>query len=187
MDASKIIDRITHLHPADQQALLSLFEEVSFSKNDYIIETGKNSRYIYFLKTGSCRIFYHKEEREVILDFAFPGDALLSLNSYIHDKPGYETIQALEPLIAYRIHSESLQAYFSSTLGIANWGRKLAEIETLKIEYRLMSKLFKTASESYQELLERAPTQVHHIKLGFIASYLGISQVTLSRIRSKRR
>lgn len=186
MDAVTIIQRITPLRASDKQSLLELFEEVTFDKHHNIIETDKKSPYLYFLKTGSCRIFYYKEEREVILDFAFPGDALISLNSYIHDKPGYETIQSLEPVTVYRINTIHLQALFSNTISIANWGRKLAETETLKIEHRLMSKLFKTASESYQELLVRAPELVHQIKLGFIASYLGISQVTLSRIRGKR-
>lgn len=186
MDALTIIQRIAPLNAPDQQALLALFEEVVFNKHYNIIETGKNSHYLYFLKAGSCRIFYYKEDREVILDFAFPGDGLISLNSYVHGKPGYETIQSLEPVTAYRINSAQLQSLFSNTLGIANWGRKLAEVETLKIEYRLMSKLFKTASESYQDLLDRAPALVNQIKLGFIASYLGISQVTLSRIRAKQ-
>lgn len=186
MDALTIIQRVTPLSMQDQQALLILFEEVSFNKHHNLIETGKNSHYLYFLKTGSCRIFYYKEDREVILDFAFPGDALISLNSYVHGKPGYETIQSLEPVTAYRINAAQLQSLFSNTLGIANWGRKLAEAETLKIEYRLMSKLFKTARESYQDLLDRSPELVNKIKLGFIASYLGISQVTLSRIRGKQ-
>lgn len=186
MDALTIIQRVAPLNGPDQQTLLALFEEVTFNKHDNIIETGRKTHYVYFLKRGSCRIFYHKEDREVILDFAFPGDVLLSLNSYVHGTPGYETIQSLEPVVAYRIHTPQLQSLFSSTLGIANWGRKLAEVETLKIEYRLMSKLFKTASESYQDLLDRAPEMVNQIKLGFIASYLGISQVTLSRIRGKQ-
>lgn len=186
MDALTIIQRIAPLKLQDLQMLFGLFEEVRFDKQQNIIQAGKNSHYLYFLKTGSCRVFYHKEEREVILDFAFPGDVLISLNSYVHGKPGYETIQSLEPVTAYRINTAQLQSLFANTLGIANWGRKLAEVETLKIEYRLMSKLFKTATESYQELLDRAPEIVNQIKLGFIASYLGISQVTLSRIRGKR-
>src|SRR5690606_17981423 len=186
MDALTIIQRIAPLHAADQLVLLALFEEVVFAKHHNIIETGKNSRYLYFLKTGSCRIFYYKEDREVILDFAFPGDALVSLNSYVHGKPGYETIQSLEPVTVYRIDSAQLQSLFSNTLGIASWGRKLAEVETLKIEYRLMSKLVITAREGYQDLLDRAPELVNQLKLGYIASYLGISQVTLSRIRAKK-
>ncbi|TDS15734.1 Crp/Fnr family transcriptional regulator [Sphingobacterium paludis] len=185
MDALAIIQRIAPLNPADQAELLTIFEEVVFKKSEDVIEAGKNSRYIYFIRTGACRVFYNKEEREVILDFAFPGDALISLNSYVHNKPGYECIQAMEASTLYKLDVLLLKTLFSRSIGIANWGRRVAEMETLKIEYRLMSKLFKTATQSYEELLERSPELVRTIKLGFIASYLGISQVTLSRIRAK--
>ena len=185
MEVLSIIQRYFPLDTSDQQQLVSLFRPVTMEKNQDIIVSGKTSRYLYFLKSGSCRIFYHKEEREVILDFAFPGDVLISLNSYVYGKAGYETIQAMELTQLYQIDTEALQKLYSSSIGIANWGRKLAETETLKIESRLMSKLFKTASQSYMELLTRAPQIVQTIKLGYIASYLGISQVTLSRIRGK--
>ncbi|MFD1769507.1 Crp/Fnr family transcriptional regulator [Sphingobacterium suaedae] len=185
MDALTIIQRIAVLPDSATEKLVTLFQGVVVDKNQNIIEADRLSRSIYFIRTGSCRVFYHKDGREVILDFAFPGDALISLNSYVHGKRGYETIQAMEDTTLYRIATTDLQTLFDQSVEIANWGRKLAEMETLKIESRLMSKLFKTASESYAELLERAPSMVNTIKLGFIASYLGISQVTLSRIRAK--
>lgn len=185
MEPVAIIERIAKLNSMDQERLCATFQPISVEKGENIIEAGKKSRFIYFIRSGSCRVFYNKEEREVILDFAFPGDALIALNSYVHGKAGYETIQAMEPSLLYKVDSAILQGLFADAVGIANWGRRLAEIETLKIEYRLMSKLFKTAKESYEELLDRAPNLVSSIKLGFIASYLGISQVTLSRIRAK--
>ncbi len=185
MDALKIIQDILPLPPTDQQLLYSLFQEVSIKKNSYIIEANRLSNSIYFIKDGCCRIFYHKEEKEVILDFAFPGDSLISLNSYIHNCPGYENIQSLENCVLYQINTQKLQQLFNQSIAIANWGRKLVELETLKIESRLMSKLFNSALDSYKALLYRAPQIIQHVKLGYIASYLGISQVTLSRIRAK--
>ncbi len=185
MEALTILARIAKLREEDSNRLSALFEEVHAEKGQNIIEAGKRSRFIYFIRSGSFRIFYQKEEREIILDFAFPGNALIQLNSYVHGEIGYETIQAMEASDLYKVEVVALQALFADSVGIANWGRRLAEIETLKIEYRLMSKLFKTAKESYEELLDRAPNLVSSIKLGFIASYLGISQVTLSRIRAK--
>lgn len=185
MDTLDIINRISALQKDDQQRLANLFEEIAFEKGAEVIAAGKNCRYIYFIRSGSCRIFYLKDEREVILDFAFPGDALISLNSYVHERSGYESIQTMEPSVLYKVDTKELKKLFSNSIGIANWGRRLAEIETLKIEFRLMSKLFKTATESYAELMARAPLLINTIKLGYIASYLGISQVTLSRIRAK--
>ena len=186
MDIVTVINQIAYLSESDDlNSLSELFRLVTVEKNTTLISSGKIERHLYFVKSGSCRIYYHKQEREVILDFCFPGDALISLNSYIHKQPGYETIQTLERCELYQISTESLHSLYSNSIAVANWGRKLAERETIKIESRLMSKLFKTASESYDELLQRAPKVVQKIKLGYIASYLGISQVTLSRIRAK--
>ena len=127
------------------------------------------------------------QEKEVILGFTFASDVLLSLNAYVHQKPGYECIETLEASHLYRICIRDLFALYKKHTQIANWGRKLAELEAIKIEERLMLRLFKSASQSYQELLTRAPKMIQRIKLGYIASYLGISAVTLSRIRAGKK
>src|SRR5690606_25672465 len=116
---------------------------------------------------------------------AFPGDSLISLNCYIHNCSGYENIQRLGNCVFYQINTQKIQQLFNQSIAIANWGRKLVELETLQIESRLMSKLFTSALDSYKALLYRATQIIQHVKLGYIASYLGISQVTLSRIRAK--
>lgn len=187
MEFREIALSIYPLPESDLETLSELAEEVLVQKNQCIIEADKVIPYIYFQKSGICRIYYHKEEKEVVLAFTFPGDALLSLNSYIHGRKGYENIQAMEDSKLYRIPIRKLNDCYAQSVGIANWGRKLAELESLKIEERLMLRLFKSSLESYQELLKKAPNITNRIKLGYIASYLGISQVTLSRIRGLRK
>lgn len=187
MDFLTIVNSIYPL-PADQFSLLEgICEVIDVPKNSMLIHAEKTSSYLYFQKEGICRIYYHKADREVILGFTFPGEALISLNSYIHQKPGYESIQTLEHSQLYRLSIEKLLGLYATHTGISNWGRRLAEIEALKIEDRLMLRLFKSSSESYEELLKKAPNITNRIKLGYIASYLGISQVTLSRIRGIRK
>lgn len=187
MEFREIADSIFRLASSDLELLEEIVEEVHVPKNTKLIESEKISPYIYFQKSGICRIYYHKADKEIILAFTFPGDALISLNSYIHNQRGYETIQSLEDSSVYRISSSDLQNLFLKSIGIANWGRKLAELESLKIEDRLMFRLFKSSLESYEELLKKAPNITNRIKLGYIASYLGISQVTLSRIRATKK
>lgn len=67
----------------------------------------------------------------------------------------------------------------------ANWGRKFAETEFLQTEERLISLLFTTASERYRELLKDNPDLLQRMPLECLASYLGITPVSLSRIRAK--
>ncbi|TCV05363.1 CRP-like cAMP-binding protein [Sphingobacterium alimentarium] len=171
---------------ADDQIeqITALAERIQLAKSEILIQQQQVNRYIYFLEEGICRIYYPKEYKEVVLDFCFPGDIILPLNSYVHALPTYEIVDALENCWVYRIPIEKLQLLYTSSLPIANWGRKLAEMETLKIEERLMQSLFKSAAERYEDLLLKAPKLLHRIKLGYIASYLGVTQVTLSRIRA---
>lgn len=186
----ELIDTIQSIYPlplAEANKISDIAQEVFYEKNQRIIEAEKTSKFIYFIKTGLCRIFYPKLDKEVVLDFSFPGDVLISLNSYIHETPGYESIDTIEKSILYRIPSRAITDLYKESIDIANWGRKLAEFETLKIEERLMQQLFKSAQERYQYLLQKEPNLLQKVKLGYIASYLGVSQVTLSRIRGEVR
>ncbi len=113
------------------------------------------------------------------------GDPLISLRSYIQGTPGYENIELLETSELYRLRIADLRQLYASDIHLANWGRKLGEQELIKTEERLMSRQFKNAAERYEELLKNQPNLLQRVQLGHIASYLGISQVTLSRIRAE--
>lgn len=170
---------------ADCKKLEAISDEITIDKYSIFIEADKTAKYIYFLKKGICRIYYLQIDREVILGFSFPMESIISLNSYIHNRKGYEAVETLEECTLQRISIQKLQALYQSSVNIANWGRKLAEIEILKIEERLIQKLFLSASERYQNLIKKEPNILQKVKLGHIASYLGVTQVTLSRIRAE--
>lgn len=185
MEFVAAIQQIYPLPNDELDKLVAITEQIQIEKNSILIDKDKTSKHIYFLKEGICRIYYPKKEKEAILDFCFPGDAILSLKSYIHNTPGYEIVDTLEDCILYRLPISKLLLLYNSSLPISNWGRKLAELETLKIEQRLMQTLFKTAFERYEYLLNKEANVLQRIKLGYIASYLGVTQVTLSRIRAE--
>lgn len=187
MERIAILQKIHPLSEGAASQIAAICEETIVEKNQVIIEAQKTARYLYFIRSGICRIFYQKDDRDIVLDFCFPTDVVLSLNSYIHRRPGYEQVDALEQSVLYRIAIDKINQLYKESLEIANWGRKLAELETLKIEERLMQQLFKSAKERYVDLLQKEPLLLHRIKLGHIASYLGVSQVTLSRIRAEIR
>lgn len=70
---------------------------------------------------------------------------------------------------------------------VANWGRRFAEYTCIKSEQLFIARQFKTPTEMYKELLTECPDIIQRVPLGIVASYLGISQVSLSRIRAKIR
>jgi len=91
----------------------------------------------------------------------------------------------LEYCTLYQLKIDDLRQLFETDIHIANWGRKLAEKELVKTEELFISRQFRTASQRYEELLTKQPEIIKRVQLGYIASYLGITQVSLSRIRSE--
>ena len=81
--------------------------------------------------------------------------------------------------------TQNLRKLFDEDIHIANWGRRYLEQELMKMEEQLISRQFRTAKERYKQLLKDNPSLIQRVQLGHIASYLGITQVSLSRIRGE--
>lgn len=187
MDIFTIISRIAPLPTASVHRLTAVAQPIALYKGHLLFRAGKLEHDVYLISEGLARVYYHDEANAVTLCFGMEGDALISLRSYIQHRAGYENIELLETSRLYRLKTADLHQLYTSDIHIANWGRKLAEQELIKTEERLMSRQFKTAAERYDELLKNQPDLLQRVQLGHIASYLGISQVTLSRIRAEIR
>ncbi|HCO66148.1 MAG TPA: Crp/Fnr family transcriptional regulator [Dysgonomonas sp.] len=186
-DAESIILDIAALPPYSLQKILDIIYIENYPKGYILFHENKKDRDIYFIHHGIARVYYLHDITEVNLMFGIEGDSLISLKSYIEDKPGYETVELLEKSTLFRLKYQDLQQLYNEDIAIANWGRKIAEKELIKTEERLISRQFRTASQRYAELMEKSPYLLQRVQLGHIASYLGVSQVTLSRIRAEIR
>ncbi|MES2651029.1 MAG: Crp/Fnr family transcriptional regulator [Bacteroidota bacterium] len=183
-----IIAKINAIYPItaiELQLLLKAMERIEFSKNHIIISSDKVERYLYVIEKGIARAYSNTDKQQTTFWFGEETDFILSYNSYVNQQPGYENIELLEDSALYRIANSTLQELYLHHLGLSNWGRKLAELELIKTEERLINRQFKTAAERYHELINNSPSLIKRVQLGYIASYLGITQVTLSRIRAE--
>ncbi len=160
-------------------------ENVSFAKQTILFDMNRIEKYVYFIEKGIARAYCKTHQKQATFWFGQEGDVILSYNSYIKEKPSYEIIELLEDSKLLRIAHHTLQDLYSKHIGLANWGRKLAELELIKTEERFINQQYKTASERYAQLLTESPTLIQRVQLTHIASYLGVSPVTLSRIRAE--
>jgi CRP-like cAMP-binding protein len=152
-----------------------------------LYQSGRMETRIYLIAQGSVRAFCHDGDHEITFWFGMEDDIILSYLSYIQGRPGYENMVLLEDSVLYELETAHLQQLYTEDIELANWGRKLAERELIRTEERLISRQFKTAAQRYQELCGQHPDLLKRVQLGHIASYLGITQVTLSRIRAGQR
>jgi CRP-like cAMP-binding protein len=179
------LNNYVQLSTEAQDALYSCLEEVTYNKNEYLVTEGKVCRYLYFLQDGALRGFYNLEGKEITYWFAFEEDFVTSFYSFISQKPAVENIQLLEGSILYRISKDQLNTLMASHHEIERLVRIAYEKYYLRLEERFINAQFKTATERYQDLLQQSPHILERVPLGYIASYLGISQETLSRVRSR--
>lgn len=184
MNIEQLLDRIYPLPDSSKTNLKKYIEEVSFPKNFCLMEADKIVPYIYFLKKGIVRAYASFEEKEITFWFGKEGEPIVSMKSYVEDKPGYENIELLEDCELYKLETKNLRKLFNEDIHIANWGRKFAEKELMKTEELIISRQFKTSLQRYKDLMREKPDLLKRVQLGHIASYLGITQVSLSRIRA---
>lgn len=185
MTIEKIIDAIYLLPENSRENLVQHISEVSYSKGFCLMEANKIVPYIYFLKKGIVRAYASTENNDITFWFGTEGEPVVSMKSYVDEKPGYESIELLEDCDFYVLETSKLKNLFNEDIHIANWGRKFAERELVKTEELIISRQYKTALERYKDLISEKPYLLQRVQLGHIASYLGMSQVSLSRIRAE--
>jgi len=157
---------------------------VEYPKGTTIIYADKIEPYFYILQSGIARAYSDGENQQITFWFGESGAVLFSFNSYINNSPGYEHIELLTNSTLVRIKLANLFLLYKQSIEIANWGRKIAEQELIATERRLIDRAFKGAAARYHEFAAQSPDLIKRVALKHIASYLGVTQVTLSRIRA---
>lgn len=181
----KHLNHFYSLSSAAQQALEDHFEEAVFSKGDYLLTEGKVCRHMYFVQQGGLRGFYNLDGKEITHWFGFENDFVTSFHSFITQEPAVENLQLLEGSVLWAISKDTLNRLFVQHHEIETLVRIVYEKYYIRLEERYVNAQFRTASERYADLLAQRPHIIERVPLGYIASYLGISQETLSRIRAR--
>lgn len=184
MTAPDIIRSICPLPESSMLRLAGQLEEISCPKGTFILKAGNVERSVFFVRKGVVRAFIEHGGREITFWFGLEGAAVVSLKSYVNGQPGYETVECLEDTSLYVLRRDALERLFIEDINIANWGRKFAESEFLSTEEKFIPMLFTTASERYMDLLENRPELLQRVSLECLASYLGVTAPSLSRIRA---
>ena len=189
MVIEKLVAHITRFYPVKEAVVEELhhcFEQVVVPKGECLIREGNICRHLYFLESGSIRGSYLLDEKEITHWFGFATEFVTSFYSFITQQPAIESIYTMEGCILWRISKSQLTALMDRHHEIERLVRIAYEGYYIRLEERFVNSQFKTAAERYQQLMEESPHILEKASLGHVATYLGISQETLSRIRGKR-
>lgn len=155
-------------------------------KGQSLLRNGERCSDLYHIEKGLLRGFYYSDEKEITHWFAREGEFATCFYSFITQKPAVESIETLEACELVSISYSGLQKLYKDFPETERVGRLLTEAYYVKLENRLLGLQFTDAKTRYDSLLANNPTLLQRAPLGYIASYLGITQETLSRIRSQK-
>jgi CRP/FNR family transcriptional regulator, anaerobic regulatory protein len=161
--------------------LSDVLKNKKYLKKDFLLKSGNVSDRIFFIENGLVRCFYDKHEKEVCSWFMKENDCIISVESFFQQKTSYENIQALEETNTYYIEYKELQFIYLNFSEFNFIGRVLTEKYYALSEQRLYSLRMQNASERYHFLMEKYPELIQRVPSKYLASYLGVSEETLSR------
>lgn len=161
------------------------FEITKVPKHHYLLRQGEVCDFTYIMLEGLARIFYVKNGEEMNSMFVEEKDFFTATDSYYSRKPGDLNIQTLQPAKVARIHYDNLHLMYKKYPDLNFVGRVITENYFRKSEERLTLLRRQSAEERYLFLVEHYPSLIRRIQVKYIASYLGVTFETLSRIRNK--
>jgi CRP-like cAMP-binding protein len=160
--------------------------KIKFSKNDIIISSGKTCNEYYLVEEGILRSFVmNYNGDEITTDFFIEGDVLIDVSSLFQRIPAIENIQALTNSTLWKIEYPAFQELFHNMEGFREWGRAWMSSQLLISKQRSIGMITLTATERYLNLIHEKPEIIQQVPLKHIATYLGITDTSLSRIRKE--
>ncbi len=164
--------------------LLSRLFTRKYGKGELVLEAGNMCSRIYFVEGGLVKTFFHNGNREFIMCFFSEGNMFTVLDSFLTRKPSAYSILTLEPTtITYLNHSD-LEELCTRYHAMETFYRKLLSMAAVNMMERVGGTLEEKAQVAYHKFMKEQGKLLQRISLADLASYLGITQVSLSRIRS---
>lgn len=159
----------------------------NYKKKEKILQEGQVCRYIYFVETGAIRVYETaKTGKEISVFFALNQAFFTNYASFLSQKAGIQTIQAIEDTKIIAFPYETVQKGYDCSKNWERFGRLMAE-QIFMAEMKRRTDLQKqTYEERYHYILKEYPQWLNEIPLHYLASYIGMTKESLSRIRARK-
>jgi CRP-like cAMP-binding protein len=185
---SDVLYQLQQIHPINRtsvEAMEGIFQRIDVEKNDIFLKEGQICRHLFFIRSGLIRIFYYKNQKDITEWIAQDKEMFFSIESFYKGTPSRLQFHALESCRLIGIPRDPFMALCARYHDIETLHRKLVTLSLLLSQQRMDSIQFESAAERYKSLLTQRPEMIQRVPLTYIASFLGVTLETLSRIRAK--
>lgn len=184
MSITEFLSTLVPFTNNELQDILAHFKKEYVAKNQVLVHQGDICKSLYFVEQGMGRSYYLNENGKEITQWFFGvGKFMTSADSFFQQTPSLYYLEVLETSVLYRISKEDIDKLFAKYHKMEKLGRMVTVEMLTKLGNKLNAIQFQTAKERYDYMLAEFPDIAYQVPLGHIASYLGMTQETLSRIR----
>lgn len=166
----------------------SFQKRLEVSAKTVLLEEGKISQNYIFIESGCIRAYFNNNGDEVTFQFFFENEGLSSIDSFINNVPSSFTIETIEPSVVYLMPKPHVMQMYDELSHEPRLVRMMLQMSSRRqVHYinEFVSMVRDSPEQRYQRLLDEKPHIIQRIPQHYIASYLGVSKVHLSRIKAK--
>ncbi|MGB6093530.1 MAG: Crp/Fnr family transcriptional regulator [Moheibacter sp.] len=163
-----------------------LFKRQEVPAKTIFLEEGKISKTMFFVEKGCLRTWVNANGKDITTQFFFEGDTVSSIESFRTNQPSLYSIESIEPCVLQTISQKDFQSVLENSPEMKEEIQEHLFRRLVQSQKLFFSFLKNTPQQRYQELIEKQPQIIQRIPQHYIASYLGITSVSLSRIRNRR-
>jgi len=178
------IESKIHLDKEELDDICASFKHIVVPTDRHLLKKGQHVTAHYFMQKGAMRIYFENSEQETTACFAFENDFFTDLSSVKSGLPSQYNIQALEPCELYSVESTTLEQLYNRYPKMERFGRLVWEFAFTNVVNGIINFQTMTAKERYLMALKN-PNLAQRVPLQHLASFLGITKTSLSRLRAE--
>lgn len=163
-----------------------LFKREEIPAKTTLLSEGEISKKAFYIEQGCLRICFNNNGKDITFQFFFEGESVSSIESFRTNQPSLFTIESIESCILYSISKKDLQSIIETSTEIKSTVEEHTFQRLLFYQKLFLSRIKDNPEKRYLELLKTNPKILLRVPQLYIASYLGITSVSLSRIRNRR-
>ena len=163
-----------------------LFKREQFPARTTLLKEGEVSKKAYYIEKGCTRLWFNNDGKDVTFQFFFEGEGVSSVESFRTNQPSLFSIETIEPCTMLCISKKDFQAILDASPDIKNYIEENSFQRLIFYQKLFLSRIKDNPQKRYEELLKNYPQILQRVPQHYIASYLGITPVSLSRIRNRR-
>ena len=179
-----VMNSLSPLSPEEQEALNKICVRKNYKKNTTLLNLGEVSRKLFFIVKGLGRVYYIRDGNDITDYFAMDNNFMGGIPSYFTGDPSLKAMELLEDSKVIEIYNYEFEKLCDDFHRIDKCGRKLAILAFVECQSEIENIRFLSAKERYFKFEKKFPGITNRAPLKHIASYLGTTQVSVSRIRA---